>query len=211
MNPRLNRATPIAGIAFAVLSLVVIAITPSSPKASSGGNEVIAFYVKHHSIERTSILIAMAAFAFFLVFATLLSTSLRRDGRGSSLPVLMVVGAAVFVVGFTINAGFAFALSDVRTHLATASAQTLNVLDEDVFFAIFGGVGIFSLAAGLAIRRSAALPRWLGWSALVIGVASFTPLFGIALPALSLWTLVASAALYRGARRTPAVRVAEAT
>jgi hypothetical protein len=211
MIARLNRSAPLTGLAFAVLSLIVIAITPSSPKASTDGTKVIAFYAKHHSTERTSILIAMLAFAFFLAFAALLSTHLQRDDRGNALSVLSVAGAVVFVVGFATNAGFSFALADVGTHLTPASAQTLNVLDEDVFFAIAGGIGLFAIAAGLAILRNRPLPRWLGWSALAIGLASFTPLFGLALIALSLWTLPASVLLYRTPRLHPIGQAAAAT
>ena len=181
MIARLDRSAPLTGLAFAVLSLLVIAITPSSPKASTDGTKVIAFYAKHHSTERLSILIAMLAFAFFLTFAALLSNRLRPENRSTALSFLSIAGAIVFTVGFTINAGFSFALANDGSHLTAASAQTLNTLDEDVFFAIAGGIGLFGIAVGLAILQHAPLPKWLGWSALVIALASFTPLFGIAL------------------------------
>jgi hypothetical protein len=211
MIPRANLAAPLTGSAFAVLSLVVIAITPSSPKASTSGNQVLAFYAKHHSTERTSILLGMLAFAFFLAFAAFLSTHLRTSERNGGLGILSVAAATVFVVGFTINSGFSFALADVGAHLPAATAKTLNVLDEDVFFAIAGGLGLFAIATGLAILQDRPLPKWLGWSALAIGLAAFTPLFGIALIALSLWTLLASTVLYRAARRQPVAEVATAT
>lgn len=212
MIARLNPLAPLTGIAFAVLSLIVIAITPNSPKTSTSGGQVLAFYAKHHSTERTSILIGMVAFAFFLCFAAYLTTRLRGEGGNNSLGVLTIAAAVVLVVGFVTNAGFSFALADISAHLPAPAAKTLNVLDEDVFFAIAGGLGLFGIATGLAILQQAPLPRWLGWSALAIGIASFTPLFGLALIALSLWTLLASTLLYRASRHHhPAAQIATAT
>lgn len=211
MKVRPNLAAPLTGIAFAVLSLSVIVLTPSSPKAGADGKHVLGFYAKHHATEHISILVAMVAFAFFLAFAALLSTHLRTGDRGSALNILSIAAAVVFVVGFTINAGFSFALADVGANLPATAAKTLNVLDEDVFFAIAGGVGLFGIATGLAILQGGRLPKWLGWSAFAIGLASFTPLFGIALIALSVWTLLTSTVLYRATRRHTVGQVATAT
>lgn len=71
-----------------------------------------------------------------------------------------------------------------------------RLLDEDVFFTVFVGLGLFGIAGGLGILRGARLPNWLGLAAIVIGVVSFTPAVGIALIALSVWVLVTSIVIF---------------
>jgi hypothetical protein len=66
--------------------------------------------------------------------------------------------------------------------------------------------GLFLLAAGAAVLISSALPRWLGWLALVFGVVNvLAPLGGLAAPPaillFLLWVLLASGFLLLPAPR----------
>ncbi len=196
MSDRLSRFGPFAGVIFAVLSAVTIVITPSSPSSHATGARVIVFYEAHRTVERLSIVLGVIALAFFMFFATSLRSYLRSTRSVEGLAALVLVAASLLAVGLTISGGFAYALADSPGRLAPASAQTLNLLDEDVFFTMVIGVGLFAFASALAILRGARLPNWLGWVAIVIGVISFTPAFGIALLALSVWVLVASILIY---------------
>jgi hypothetical protein len=54
------------------------------------------------------------------------------------------------------------------------------------------------VASGLAILRGAALPRWLGWAAIVIGILALVlPIAFLALLLLLIWILVVSILIYR--------------
>jgi hypothetical protein len=63
-------------------------------------------------------------------------------------------------------------LVQAADHRFAAAAQTLNVLDNNDFFVLVGGMALIMLAAGIATVRQAVLPRWLGWAAIVIGILS---------------------------------------
>ena len=201
MSDRFSRLAPLTGVIFAALSAVSIAITPSSPGSHASGQTVIAFYQTHHRIERISTIVSVFALAFLMFFAASLRSYLRQTKAVEGLAALVLPAAALFTVGLTTSAGFAYALADSPSHLATSTAQTLNLLDEDVFFAMVAGIGLFGIASGLPIMRSGRLPRWLGWAAIVIGLVAFTPAFGIALLALSLWVLAASIFTYTRTRQ----------
>jgi hypothetical protein len=196
MLDRLSRFAPLTGVAFAVLSGVTIVITPSSPSAHATGARVIAFYETHRGVERVSIILSVFALAFFMFFATSLRGYLGRTRSLEGLAALVLVAAGLLAVGLTVSGGFAYALADAPSRLAPATAQTLNLLDEDVFFAMVVGVGLFALASAFAILRGAWLPNWFGWLAIVIGVVSFTPAFGIALLALSIWVPIVSVVMF---------------
>ena len=49
------------------------------------------------------------------------------------------------------------------------------MLSNDFFFPFEIGLIVFALCTGLAIIASGALPKWLGWVMVVIGVVAFTP------------------------------------
>jgi hypothetical protein len=72
--------------------------------------------------------------------------------------------------------------------------------------AFFGGAVLFSIpmlvATGLAVLRTSALPRWLGWASLALALVMAVPplgFFGLVL-GLPLWTLAVSVLLFRASR-----------
>jgi hypothetical protein len=165
---------------------------------------VIAFYEAHRSNARASDLMWMLAFAFLLLFAGTLRSHLRRSSSADALSALVVAGSAVFAAGAIVYFNFDFALTVVPQHLAPAAAQALNVLALNMVLAPSAGGFVFGVATGLAIVRGGALPRWLGWTAIVIGVIALTPAFIVSLPLFALWAAVCAVLMWR---RTPAVAV----
>ena len=212
MSERLSRFAPLTGVIFAALSAVSIAITPGSPSAHASGRTVIAFYEAHHRVERVSTIVSVFALTFLMFFAASLRSHLRQPARlpkGSLHSFFQLQRCSP--IGLTTSAGFAYALADAPGSLAPSSAQTLNLLDEDVFFAMVAGIGLFGIAGGLAILRAGQLPGPLAWAAIAIGVVAFTPVFGIALIALTVWVLIASVLTYLRTGRPEAARAGSAS
>jgi hypothetical protein len=54
-------------------------------------------------------------------------------------------------------------------------------------------------ATGAILKAGAALPRWLGWAALVLFIVQFTPAGFIAFGLTGIWIIVASIMQFRGA------------
>ena len=92
--------------------------------------------------------------------------------------------------------GLGYAPADVPSHLSTQAAQALNVLFNDVFYTLLVGGCVFGIASAVAILRGAALPNWLGWAAIVIGITMATPAFWIAAIALFVSVLIVAALIY---------------
>jgi hypothetical protein len=61
-----------------------------------------------------------------------------------------------------------------------------------MFFTVAVGTGAFLIGSGIAAKKTGALPSWLAWAAIVIGVIAITPLgfFGFVLSGL--WILIVS-------------------
>jgi nitrate reductase NapE component len=55
---------------------------------------------------------------------------------------------------------------------------------------------VFYIASGVAVIRSRALPVWLGWLAIVVGIVSVTPAAVIGFFGLIVWPLVLGILIY---------------
>jgi hypothetical protein len=127
-----------------------------------------------------------------------------RHPRAEALSALLLACATVHVVGQTAGQGIAYALTDAPSHLTRASAQTLNVLSNDLVITTAVGAFMFGLVAGLTILRGVGLPRSLGWLSIVLGVLWVTPLEGIGFFGLLVWVIAVSVLVFRQASAEPA-------
>ena len=79
-------------------------------------------------------------------------------------------------MGTTIFSGISFTLGDVADDVGLGTLVTLNALNSDMFFTLAVGTSAFLAGLGVSIVQTEALPKWLGWVALVMGVIAITPL-----------------------------------
>jgi hypothetical protein len=200
---RLSRLVPLTGVVFALLAAAAFATAAGAPSTSASGGRVIAFYEAHGSSARASDYLWMLAFAFLLLFAGSFRAFLRHTAAAEALSSLVVAGAAVLVAGAGVYFGFDYTLATTSGHLAPAAAQALNVLALKLFLPVSAGGFVFGLASGLAILRGAALPNWLGWVAIVIGILTVTPAGLAGVVALIFWTAIVSVLVWRRGGRNP--------
>jgi hypothetical protein len=212
MSERLSRLTaPVTGVAFVALTVLSAAAGGSTPNSNASGAHVVAFYEAHRHAQQVSNILFLFAALFLLFFAGSLHGYLRRTPAAATASALMLVGAALLAVGLTVLAGLGYALADVPSYLSPAAAQALNVLSNDVFYTLLVGGCVFGIASAVAILRGAALPNWLGWLAVVIGIAMATPAFWISAVVLFVWVLIVSGLIYVRTGRATAGPAATAT
>jgi hypothetical protein len=195
MSDRWSRRAPLTAIPFAVLVVIGILVSnTTNPDPKASGETVIAYYQAHGSDSQAADFIIMVAFIFFLFFAGSLRAFLRRSS--DALSALVLAGAILLVAGAGTFSGIDLALSDQPSRLTPGAAQALNLLNNDMFFLIAAGGCVFGISAGLAILRGAALPKWLGWVAIVIGIASASPAGFFAFLGAGIWSLIVGTMLY---------------
>ncbi len=210
MSDRLGRLAPLTGVVFAVLAVAAFGTAPGAPSATASGARVIAFYEAHGSSAKTSDYLWMFALAFFLLFAGSLRGYLHRTTAAAALGSVVLAGAAVLTAGGCVYFGFDYTLATVPNHLAPAAAQALNVLALKLFLPVAAGGLVFGLASGIAILRGAQLPKWLGWAAIVIGIATATPAGLLGLVALIVWTATVSILIWKRGRAHPQAETPDA-
>ena len=205
-----QRWAPLTGVVFVVVLVLSFLVGGETPSADDSATEVVSFYTDNEGEMFMSAFLAALAAVFFLFFVGHLTNVLRSGERaGTDISGVARAGGIVAAVGMLIFAGLTFTLGDVADELEPEAAQALNALNADFFFPLAGGIATFLLATGLVAVRSRVLPPWLSWAALVIGVASFTPLGFFAFLASIAWVLVASIVLTRAVTAPPVAGTTE--
>jgi hypothetical protein len=186
------------GIVFAILVIGVFILTGSEPSASASGATVIKFYQSHRGSEIAAVFVVAAATIAFTFFLGALRRTVSRTPDGGHLATIVTAGGAVYVGGLLLMGALTMALVDAAHHGQTAAAQTLNVLSSDDWVPVVAGLSILTLGTGVAALRSGALPRWLAWATIGLGILAVAgPLGGIAFLITPLWTLVMGIFLLR--------------
>lgn len=104
----------------------------------------------------------------------------------------------ILATGVMLDSSVTYALVRSSKLGFAGSAQTLNVLSNGDFYPIFGGVAILLLASGIATVRRPALPRWLGWAAIVVAILSLAGPIGFFGSILAIvWLLVVAIIIFR--------------
>jgi hypothetical protein len=177
-----------------VLAGVLVAIaffaSPNSPGDNATGAQVIAWYGSHHTSDFVFDLIGGLALLFLVLFAVALARQVRTGDRWLAHGAL--AGAVFGGVGFLTSVGFDTVLAQDHNRLTVASAQTLNLLENDFFLPILIGFALFGILTGLAVVVGRILPKWMGWVMFVFGLACLAGpagFFGVL--ATVLWVLVA--------------------
>jgi uncharacterized protein DUF4386 len=212
-RPGIARWAGLGGVAYVVLFIAgsLVAFN-NAPTGDDPPAKYISFYSDSGNRDQINIgwLLVVLGVFFFLWFLTALRQVLRSIDADGFLTTLASVGGAVY-------AALALAGMSVWAAIATMSDDTFHdqVYPElihaanDAGYVIHasGGVGIGALmiAASIAAKRAALIPRWLGWVGVVSGVLGVFSIFFFPQFLVALWILVAGVLLFRA---TPAGGVA---
>jgi hypothetical protein len=189
----LRRWLALCGVVAPVLDVLAFTVvTGKTPDDKASAVEVVSFYRDHKGANVVAALMVTIAAVLLVLFAARLREVLRGDGSGGGvLPIAAFGGVLVLAASLLGGAVVHFALVQAADHRFAAPAQTLNVLDNNDFFGVIGGMAVLMLAAGIATVRRPVLPRWLGWVAIVVGVLSLAgPLGFVGVLLAVIWIIV---------------------
>jgi hypothetical protein len=191
-----ERLIPVAGILAVIAVILAFVIGGETPDGDDSLSKIVRFYRDNDSEQMIAASFLGWGSALLMVFAGGFWRLLRNaetERYGSS--TLFVIGATMWAVGASIFAGLTFALGDFADDLTPSAMQTLNALNSDMFFTLALGTFGFSMGAGVAVLKTAVLPKWLGWFAIVIGALAITPIGFFAILVMGLWVVIASVVL----------------
>jgi hypothetical protein len=179
---RTSRPIAPAAVLAPVLTIAAFAASGSPPAADASGQEVAAYYAEHETGALVSSFLLTLAGAALVWFAAQLRGHVRARGRATSDVASVIFGAGLLIAaGFTIFAGVEAAAAGTVDDLSPESLQTLNALDNGMFFTLALGNLLMYGALAVAALRHGAFPRPLGWAMAALAVLSLTPVFIVAL------------------------------
>jgi hypothetical protein len=187
---------PLTGIAFIVVAIVGFAIGGEPPDADSPAQEIVDHYVDNEGSVMAGAVLGGIAASLLIFFAGYLRKVLSAaEGPGGVLSAVALVGAVILAVGAALDATLSFALAETADDIEPASVQTLQALWDNDFMPFAIGNQVFLLASGLSVVRHGALPKWLGWVAIVLGVIAVTPIGFAAFIGGAIWIAIVSVIL----------------
>ena len=96
------------------------------------------------------------------------------------------------------GSGVEYGLAHNLYALRPTTVQAMNVIGNEAFLPVLAGAFVFAISSGVAILRGAALPRWLGWAAIAIGIAAIIPPTSFpALLGFVIWSVIVSILMYQ--------------
>jgi hypothetical protein len=174
---RFSRLAALSGIAYVVLVFLGSAVIGGTSGAGRHSLDVadrdVSDYIRAADVTSVWVgeYVAVVGYALFVVFAAYVWSVVRRgadrDWRDDG-----VVGPALIYVALSMVATACLAPVLNRTADAGDAARFLDL--RSVLFAMaFIFFAMWLVGVGAGSLQSRALPIWIGWSALVIGVLQF--------------------------------------
>jgi hypothetical protein len=211
---RLVRLLPLAGVGFAALTIAGDLTIGKFPDSNTSVAKLTSYYAAHHhQVGLGGMLLASAAILLGL-FGVALWDRVRNSNLHPAVAGAVLLGAAVAAANELTGASAYVTLGTIghQAGVAPAALQAWHINGSE------GGVGstlILLVAVGVAGIASRALPRWLAWPALLLGILQLTPVGFIASLITLAWVVIAGIVLvlrpFGGARRIATRRLADST
>ena len=194
---------PLTGLVAVALLIAGLLLSSKSPDTREGGQKILDFYVDNDSGQTASAILLTYGSLFLVLFAGALRSGLRRGQDDVEGPATLAFGGGlVMAVGPLILAGTTVALTQNGDTLDPIAAEGINALNDGIWIVPFlVGQSVLLLGSGVAILRGGALPSWLGWVAVVVGIVSATPASLPAFVVTLIWIVVVAVLLARRASR----------
>lgn len=171
---------PLTGILFIVFLIVGFALAGEPPDPTKdSAQEIVAFYVENDSRVIAGAIAQAIAGAMFIFFGGYLFRTLRASGAEATA-IVAFAGTVVFALGIAIDGTINFALAETAEDLEPGAVQALSALWNNDFLPFAMGMLVFLMGFGVSIVRHGALPKWMGWVAIVVSLTAISPAFFVA-------------------------------
>jgi hypothetical protein len=201
MNRSKEWLVPLTGVVFIVVGILSFVIGGEPKSADEPVNEIVDFYVDNKDSVQIGAIGGVVAGVLLIFFGAYLRRVLRAAaGEEEMLSLVSFIGLVLVALGFAIDGTIAFALAEAANDVDPIAVQSLQALWDNDFLPIMLGILAFLWATGISIIRSGALPKWLGWVMILLGIVGVTPIGFAAFAGAAILVLVISILLSVRAR-----------
>jgi hypothetical protein len=210
-----ERFAPLTGVAAVILWVISVIIIESvdSPDEDAGGQAIATYFEEESGGILAGSFLFMLGAAVFIWFLGSVRARLHwaEGGVGRLASIVFASGIVIAAMSLGVaapQAAGAFVADETDPVLEPGAAQAFEGLGDGFFIAAEAAVVVFFLAVAVAALRTRALPVWLAWASLVLGIAALFPWVGWAVYiwGLPLWILIASIWMFMSDRVTTPAR-----
>jgi hypothetical protein len=173
----IGRLAALGGLGFLVASLASDLVIGPFPRPDAPPAELASFYAAHHAQVGTGGLLLALSGVFFVLFGLAIWARIRQASTSPLLASLTVIATTLAALTTLASAGTYGVLGDIggQPAVAPAALQAWHIMGSDGSLAGSASTFLFLLAMAGAGILARALPRWLAWTALLLGVLQFVP------------------------------------
>ncbi|MFL5919891.1 MAG: hypothetical protein ACJ75Q_06245 [Gaiellaceae bacterium] len=211
MVSKWERLAPLAG-ALAVPFWLAGVIFISTKAKGSEGPEILASYKQHSDGILVGALLWSLGVLLFIWFLGSLRSHLFAAEGGTGRLANLVYGGGLVAAAIAMLIPAADEVGALnKDHIDASGASVLHHFSDAFFVATEYTLPIVFFAAAIATFRYAALPKWLGWFSVLIGIVLLIGPIGWAalIFATPIWTLIVSVLLWRRAQAPAAATTRE--
>lgn len=207
----LGHLVPLAGVCYGVLEIAGDLTIGPFPDDGGTPAALAAYYAgHHHTVGLGGTLMAIGG-----VFLALFGIAIAARVRDNAIIAGTVLVGTVLATASTLDAGATYAMLGRIGGDGTVAPEALQAWHLASGSGTGGGSLVLLLGVAAAAILGRAMPAWIGWTGLLIGVAEMTPFGFHASLVFLLWTAVAGVVLAvrpgRVARREPVEATVPAT
>jgi hypothetical protein len=176
MHSKLKRLGAIAGIAFPVLQMTaqgLIQVGGMEPSFTAPASEILQFFQNRDpALFDIGAYLSAISMIVFLWFVAVLWDQLRKaEGEAGWLSIIALGSGIVAASAFMESGGWPLAVFRVGEGLDPQIARTLFDAGNFNFANIWVSLGSMVLVAGIILRNSDTVPKWLGWASILLAVS----------------------------------------
>ena len=189
----LVRWLPLAGTAFGLSQVAGNLVIDKFPDENTSPAALVRYYADHHAqVQRGGEILAIGCLFLGLFVAGLVVRCRHHFGAAA---VITVGGAAMLAAEIASGSTYALLGSiGAEKGIDQAALQAWHITGAE--FGIGVATSVFLLGVALAAIVGNAVPRWIGWTALVLGIGILLPPVGFFASMLALlWSIAAGVAL----------------
>ena len=177
MNDSKGWLVPLTGVGFVVVAIIGFIVGGEPKDASHPASEIVDWYIDNKDSVEIGAFIGVAATVLLVFFGAYLRNVLRAAAGGTDmLSLVSFIGVVVVAVGFAIDTTISIALAERADDIDPIAVQSLQALWDNDFVPIALGILLFLWATGLSVLRTGALPKWIGWIMILLGIVALTPI-----------------------------------
>jgi hypothetical protein len=207
MTSKWERRATLAGALAVPFWLAGIILFSTKAKGSEGPKILASYHQHSDGILLGGFLWSLGILLFIWFLGSLRSHYLAAEGGAGRLTALAYSGGLLAATLGLLIPGPDSAGALEKKHLDASGAAVLHNLPDAFFIGAEYVLAILFFASGILALRHGALPKWLGWVSVLIGIVLLIGPIGWAalIFATPIWTLIVSVLLYMRTETSPAL------